>query len=317
MLSVLTGAGSTKVRINFSSLSLMQECWRKVDYSLNRNLRAQSESPATLFGSAIHKALEVYYSAPRITRNMPAGYMEIFEMIGLGHWKPEWEEETVFTAARAFVLKAEPLSPLPPEDKRSIVTGVWLLRHYFTHYVGDPFIVLSDAAGPLVERRFTLPLDCGIELFGTIDCVLQNEQTGQVLICDHKTTSQLWGFYNRCKPNHQYTTYVLGAQRCLGLTTEDFLVNAIETKAIPKTARGAGPQFARQVTTRTREDIDEFLSALTHSVREYLSLRERGDWPMSAPGPCSNYGGCQFLDICGAPQELRESVIKAKYQERT
>ena len=63
--------GRTKVRINFSSLSIMQECWRKTEYSLVRGLRSNLESPATLFGSAIHKGLEEFYLSPKQDRELP------------------------------------------------------------------------------------------------------------------------------------------------------------------------------------------------------------------------------------------------------
>jgi len=315
--------GTLKVRINFSSLAVMQECWRKVEYSLLRGLRSQFESPATLFGTAIHKALEVYYSAPRTARNLPEAFDETMRAIGVGQWQDSWANEVVFLAAQAFVLKAAPLAALPAENKHSVVTGVWLLTHYFQRYVTDPFVVLHDKEGPVVERRFSLPLGSfkhnhqhiDVELFGQIDAVLINEQTEQVLVADHKTTGQLYGFYDRVKPNHQYTAYLLGARDVLGIASNGFLVNAIEKKAIPKTARGTPPQFARQITTRTEDDFNELRSAIFHAVETFLRLRDQGHWPQTAPGPCGNYGGCPYLEVCAAPKELHETVIKAKYQE--
>lgn len=317
-------SGILRVRINFSSLSMMQECWRKVEYSLIRGLRSNLESPATLFGTAIHKGLEEYYSSPRLERNLPKNYEDIMKMIGVGRWEESWSGETVFRAARAFVLKAAPLEALPADNKRSVIVGVWILQHYFERYLGDPFVIMSDAAGPIVERRFTMPLGefafgseiISIDIFGQIDCVLRNEQSGAILPTDHKTTSQLGPqFYQRLHPNFQYTCYSLAAREVLGLDTNSFLVNALQVKDIPKTSRGSGPQFARQATDRTEEDYVEFKRAIVDSVIRYLTLQHNGHFPMSAPGSCSNYGGCQYLDVCAAPASLRDTVISAKYSE--
>ena len=195
---------------------------------------------------------------------------------------------------------------------------MWLLQHYFQHYVTDPFVVLEDSNGPITERKFTLQLHENehrvIKGFGTIDVVLRNEVTGVVLPADHKTTSQLGPtFYQRLHPNFQYTFYTLAAREVLGLDVDSFLVNAIQVKAIPKTSRGTAPDFARQVTTRTQEDFEELRSAVCYFVDLFLWNQSHDCWPQTAPGPCSDYGGCQYLDICAAPSQLRENVIKAKY----
>lgn len=312
--------GRTKVRVNFSSLSLMQECWRKAEYSLVRGLRSNLESPATLFGSAIHKALEVFYSGHTRERKIPPAYEDTLKQISFGQWLPEWEAELLFRSARAFVTKAEPLAAFPPDNKRSIQAGVWILSHYFRTYVTDPFVVMTDADGPITERKFSMPVheddETVIEGFGQIDVVLRNEQTGVILPADHKTTSQFGAqFYQRLKPNHQYTFYSWAANQVLGLNTDAFLVNALQVKDVPKTVRGSAPQFARQVTTRDEGDYDELKQALVYNVREFLKHRQAGHFPQTAPSPCSNYGGCQYLDTCAAPAQLRENIIRAKFTQ--
>jgi len=321
MLSVVTSSsGHHAVKINFSSLTILQECWRKTQYSLIRGLRNNLESPATLFGSAIHKALEVFYSADRTERKEPKDYADKMLMIGSGHWNEDWADNLLLTAAHEFVLKAAPLKALPDQNKRSLATGVWMLQHYFKKYLTDPYVIVHDSQGPIVERRFTMRIheeaNLSVDLFGTIDFVLKNEATGEILPGDHKTTSMLGTpFYQRLNPNHQYTAYTWAANEVLGLQTESFLVNALQVKEMPKTARGTPPDFARQITTRTKEDFAELKSAILTSVRELLRRQQANEFPMTAPGPCSNYGGCQFLDICSAPAQLRENIISAKFKE--
>jgi hypothetical protein len=310
--------GRQHFRINFSSLSLMQECQRKTEYSLVRKLRSNLESPATLFGTAIHKALEVYYSGQRSERILPPDYRATMDMIGVGQWQPEWSESLVFRAAAAFVEKASALRALPDTDKHSVHCGVWLLRYYFERYVDDEYTIVRDANGPMVERKFSMTLFADekiqIEMFGTIDAVMKSELTGAILITDHKTTSSLYDFYDAISPNHQYTCYLLAGREVFGFDTDSFLVNAIQKKTIPKTARGSGPDFARQVTNRTEDDFQELKDAIMLNVSIFRANMESNTWPMTAPGPCSKYGGCQFRQICASPKQLRENIITAQYR---
>lgn len=315
----LLADGRTKYRINYSSLSMMQECWRKFDYSIVRGLRNNLESPATLFGTAIHKALEVFYSGKRTERTLPPKYRELMESVGCGQWQTDWEEYLVLRAARAFVRKAQPLAQLPDDNKRSIVTGVWMLTHYFERYLTDEYVVLTDDKGPVVERGFSMQIfeDAAfeVELFGTIDAVFKSDVTGLILGCDHKTTSSLYDFYDGVKPNHQYTAYSWAINKVLGYDTDQFLVNALQVKPPPKTARGSPPDFARQVTSRNQADYDDLLFAVVTSLGMFRQLQQIGDFPMTAPGPCTKFGGCQFRDVCSAPKELQQNIIKAKFKE--
>lgn len=312
--------GKKHFRINFSSLSLMQECWRKAEYSLVRKLRSNLEGAATLFGSAVHKALEVYYSGERTERILPSDYKSTMEMIGVGQWNEEWAEFLVFRSARAFVLKAQALSSLPDTDKHSIHTGVWILRHYFERYLDDEYTIVRDAKGPIVERSFTMNLfnepTFSIDMFGTIDFVMRSELTGAILIGDHKTTSSLYDFYDMINPNFQYTAYLLAGREVLGFDTDSFLVNAIQKKAVPKRATTGGPDFARQITNRTEADYQELKDAIMLNVSIFQANMEAGTWPMTAPGPCSKYGGCTYREVCAAPKQLKENVISAKYKQQ-
>jgi len=318
MLSVTEQDGKTLVRINYSSLALLQKCARKAEYSLIRGLKPNLESPALLFGLAIHKGLEVYYSGERTERRIPDNYHSTMQMIACGQWEPDWAESLLFRAARAFVEKAQPLSELPDENDRSVSSGVYMLTHYFQKYATDEYVVLRDSYGPVVERKFTLPLfdtpSLKVDLFGQIDFVMRSDVTGQILPGDHKTAGNLYGFYDKIKPNFQYVCYSLATREVLGLDTNLFLVNALQVKKPPKTARGTPPDFARQVTECTEQDYEELRLAVYDTVTRFLDYRNTGKFPMAASGACTaNYGSCEFMPVCAAPLNLRESIITAKY----
>lgn len=309
--------GRTKVRVNFSSLDILQTCPRKAYYVLERKLKSQNESPATLYGSAIHKALEVFYSHPSKERSLPEKFLEQARLIPFGTVPSE--SHFLFDAVAAFCEVARPLSALPDSDKRSLSTGVWTLFHYFKAYVDDPYVIYADETGPYAERDFTLPFyedeSTQVELFGRIDAILVNRDTGVILPTDHKTSSIVGpDFYNRLKPSHQYTAYLLGSRLLLNKPDLDsFLVNCIQVKPEPTTSRGQPPHFPRQVTKRNDGDIAEFTDVVRECVTNFLRYRSTQMWPLGPVNSCTAYGGCQFLDVCSAPGMLRENMLKAKY----
>lgn len=319
MMSVeVDESGHTTVKINNSSLNIIMKCLRYAHYALDRNIGNKYESPATIFGTAIHEAFEVFYSAPKEERILPKGFKKNFELLAYRGEVPGSDEFLLYRAVSAFIERAAPLANLDPSDKRSIHTGVWLLAHYFETYIDDPYTVYVDEHGPVVERLLEREIysseDLTIVVFGTIDVVLQNLSNGQILVCDHKTSSIVGrDFYNRLKPNHQYTCYTWLAQKELGLQTDKFLVNCLQVKAIPKTSRGTPPQFPRQITTRTEEDVEDFRNALVHHVRSYLRCKELGAWPTGPVESCTAYGGCTYLQICSSPNSIKENIIEADY----
>lgn len=316
MLSVTREGDRTKVRVNSSSLGLIQECSRKAFYSLKEKWRPEFESPATLFGSAIHKALEVFYAGDIAERKMPK--WEVLELMSYGHRTDGDDSDLLLHSVRAFVEKADPLKELPEFDKRSIQNGVYTLYHYFKSYIDDPYVAYVDDQGPFIERPFSFTLyqdnEMWIDYFGTIDLVVRHITTGEILVCDHKTSSVVGAdFYNRLKPNHQYTGYLMGAKKVFGLTTDSFLINCIQVKAKPLTSRGTPPSFPRQVTTRDNDDYNEFTEAVVTNVSNWLRQNEYNNFPLGHTNACAMYGGCSYLTACSAPMTMRETILKAKF----
>lgn len=305
--------GKQEVHINFSSLSVIHDCLRKSQYLLLRKLKADTESEATLFGTAIHKALEHWYTLPESLRELSEKDLKLADTL-INVQDEAQSYEGALESIRQFSLKAQPLQWLGDGDKRSIHNGIKILKAYFKHYLNDGLEVVHDAKGPIVEREveFKLYEDPMVIIYyhGTIDMVVRNKISGHVMVADHKTTAALGSqFYNRIKPNHQYSGYVMAAQKCLGLDTNLFLVNGIQ---VAKTKA----EFARQTTDRNQEDFNEFTAAVVAGVYSILGAKESDNFPMSAPNSCTNYGSCPYLDICSSPASLRETIIQSKYSEQ-
>lgn len=283
---------------------------RKAYYCLDRGYRLENESDATALGSAIHKALEYWYCLPFEQRLLKPNHEALAKTFGFNSPASEPYDEGALEALRQFQISAVSLMALPEGDKRHPSNGLKILTSYFKHYASDRLRVVRDSQGPIIERKVSFRLTDTIEYFGTIDCVLEDADTGQILVCDHKTTAQLGvNFFNRLNPNHQYTGYVLAANKALNISAKGFLVNGIQ---IAKTKT----EFARQITERGPEDFKELEEATVKAINDYSLALKTGVWPMSTPGPCAEYGGCTYLDICSSPKNLRQGVIDYKYGEK-
>jgi hypothetical protein len=300
-----------------SSISVIQECLRKAQYLLDEKWKPGVEGPGLTFGSAIHAALETYYCGDPALRILPK--FDDCEAIAFGHLPAN--PGLIQQAMIRFVEKAQPLAGLPDGDKRSIPNGLWILHEYFRAYIADPYITYIDDHGPFIERKFSHRIfEDGrlvIEIFGTIDFAFQSTVDGRILTGDHKTASSLGyggqSYYDRDKPNHQYTGYVLGAQKEFGFESDEFLVNVIEVKAKPKTARGQGVSFPRQITRRDEHDFDEYRDVVMETVERYLHARETGKWSLGPVGACNSYGACSYKSVCSAPHSLRQNILAAKF----
>lgn len=312
MLELTKNGEHWHAKINYSSLDIIQTCMRKAQYMLHEKLKADSESPALTFGSAVHKALECYYQLPVDNRAFKPAWSAECERLAFGH-ECDVEPDTALAAIKCFTDAARPLASLGESDKRSIGNGIRILRAYFAQYANDRLVVHRDAAGaPLIERSFEFRM-CESELLtidyhGTVDIVLQNVDTQQIMVADHKTTSSLGReFINRARPNHQFTGYILGARRALGIDTRLFMINGIQ---VAKTKC----EFMRVVTERDEHDYQELEHSVISAVGDYIASTKHDIWPMSAPNPCSMWGGCQFIDVCSMPQAFRQNVLEARWK---
>ena len=321
MISVSAEGSKTLVKINSSSHTVIQECMRKAQLLLHQKWKSEDESPATLFGSAIHKALEVFYAGDITARTVPK--LETLERMSYGHRVDGENEILALKSFRAFAEKAKLLTPLPETDKRSLQNGAWIMHNYFKAFIDDPYVAYVDESGPFVERPFTLRIHEDetliVDIFGTIDAVMQHVTNKDIIVCDHKTSSYLnfggSSYFDRAKPNSQYTGYLMGAREVFKLDTNMFMVSIVEVKAKPKTARGSAPSFPRQLTSRDDNDYAEYKESVVYYARAYLRAIETGVWPIGPVSSCDAYGACSYRMVCSSPKELRENILKSKFKQ--
>lgn len=333
MLKVWEENGKTVFSINFSSLDVINTCGRKAYYQLACGWKSKDESAPLVFGSSIHKALEVWYSARPEARILPKSKANdkgaIAANAGLelldggenedGTKRKDFladfrdNPEGIFAACMfEFGKSMRPLANLDAGDIRSVPSGVKILNNYFKSFKDDGLEVIVDAHGPLVERQMRAVMyeDDKIKIIfhGTCDLGVINPQSGKPVIMDHKTARSVGtDFFNRIKPNHQYTGYIWLAREVLGLDVRTFCVNGLQTA---KTVHNV----ARQFTDRSDEDIAELKMAVIEACKRYKDWSDAGLWPMNSPQPCTMYGGCSFRRVCEVPQALRENILTSLFE---
>jgi len=318
MLSVAWEGPKRVVHINPSSLTLLQTCPKKSYYALTRGLVPLTKSTALDFGTGIHKALEIYYAAPREERTLPPNFKNNIMLMCQGQRLDCESSSIIYRATRGFIESAASLADLPIDDKRSIVNGGWLLGEYFESRRNDPYEVYVHNGIPMIENLIEHTIwdsaTLKIVLFGTVDCILKNMANDQLVVCDHKTASQVGAkFYNRTKPNHQYSAYILLAQRSLGLPIDNFMINCFEVKPRPKTSRGAGPNFLHIITKRSQEDLEDLILTTHYYVTQYLHWLDTEYFPHGPVDACGNYGQCTYLKVCESPENIKTNIIQADF----
>lgn len=265
--------------VNNSILDLIQICGRKALYVLSKP-ESEQKALALSFGSAIHAGLQHYYS-----KDTPGSNADLEIML------------TAFEAACDDLVKA-----VPDGEKRSIKNGKQILTHFFETYANEKWKVYTDDHGPFVERKFEVKIADNLFFFGTIDILLQNTETGELCVCDHKTTTSLGTqFATKGDVNHQLTGYVFACQQ-LGIPVKKAMFQGLQ---VAKTKCAVMRIFYE----RSEEQIAEWKNWVYHQVTVWEMMRKTNNYPMNGSGACNQLSGCQYLGVCAAPAQFREQLL--------
>ena len=264
--------------INNSGADLINTCGRKASYVFAKP-EQDITSLAANFGRSIHVGLQCFYQADRRDDNL------LEEMIA------------------AFKAAATPdILAIDNKEKRSIGNGEKILKQFFDTYREDVYEIYKDDVGPFVERQFEVDLFPGVRFFGTIDAILRNKETGELVVCDHKTTSTLGaGFPNKADVSHQLTGYVFACQ-AMGIQVTRVMFQGLQ---VAKTMC----QVLRVPAVITDDKIQEWKEWMQHTVTVWEMMSATKNYPMNGSQACTIYSGCHYLPVCSAPIRMRESIM--------
>lgn len=221
-------------------------------------------TPDTLeFGSAIHKALAVFYE-----EKMTGNKLSVKELCDLfeTHWK-----DAVANHPDIKYGKGKSFDFLRTHGRE-------LLDAYYRSLPDDPYTVLA------VEEYFEFYLEgLDVPLIGYID-LMEEDASGTIIITDWKTAAKAYTF-DEVNKNFQLTLYTM-AMKSTGFYNREILCKfdcLIKTKV---------PKFEQYYTTRNREDEQR---AITRINQTWEAITKGVFTPNDTSWKCK---GCVYQNAC-------------------
>lgn len=283
-----------------ASLHKESNCLRKVWFRMLRGLGSGTKDFKMEYGTAFHKALELYYGG---------------------------EKDVAVISKVAFQHYANPEIYIPDNDFRSVAHLVNCIMQYVAFWSGE-----CDQLKPIVadgkaqlERPFSLPLLrtelVDVLAVGTIDMIAT--MYGQRIIVDHKTTSmsQIESYLN---------SYVMSPQLMMYKMNHDLLFpdNPLDGCVINGIflSKSNKNTFRRsQVFPFSDNQIANFRMQLVAKVTDIVVAFERAiktgrvEHFMQNFSCCEEkFGMCSYLPVCSTQNdEDVESIIATNYTAKT
>lgn len=271
------------MKIDSTALTTFQMCPSKYQLRMEVGWKPRRISAALIFGKSIHAALATWYK----TSDAQKSLLAIIE---------SWDANA------------------PVDDFRSREKCAKVFLEYIKEYPQENFFIVGAPDNPMIEVPFSLDTGmfcdcphcgtvwnridgmcaCGqllepIEYGGIYDGLIKFGP--QVFVLEHKSTSMMGpGFFNQFKPNNQVSGYIWAGQQMSGLPVGGALINAIGVYAKGVT------RFERSITTRTHDEVTEWLANVQTVCSEINRAKVTGKWEMRTPS-CVLYGRCDYLDV--------------------
>jgi hypothetical protein len=190
------------------------------------------------------------------------------------------------------------------DPKRSVERGLEILSQYMIEYPDDP----KETIMP--EVRFEEEIMPNIIWRGRIDGVMKIDNT--IAIVEDKTSSW-WGeaSFTNLQNSFQVLSYLAVARRkglfeILGRQNPKILLNIIYIHE--KNFR-----WPRRFVTKFNQEIDAAWVELLKWVEQVEKMRAIDFFPAADYSICSRYGGCEYLPLRFAPEDMKKDIIEANY----
>jgi hypothetical protein len=255
------------------------QCLRMFYWRHERNMIPIAPRMPLIYGRGVHATLAAHYEGKSAGK-------------ALLEFQKIWNEE---------VTPYE--TDMSEEDsKRNPARWAETFVLYRQQYREEPFRVLN------VEAPFFLPLNDRVAIGGIIDLLI--EYLGQTMVVDHKTTSVTYpSYFASFNPNHQFSTYLLGASKILKKPVTTCYVNCIVTH---RSEMRPDKLFMRVPTTRSPAQHEMMRDEITGWWSIVQDCRRTNNWPRN-DDRCQRWaGGCDYHDLCTEIQTDYRRIIPSK-----
>lgn len=239
--------------------------WRMV-CDLTPNMKANEFKPA--FGSAIHDALEIWYTT---------GDADLMDTAFIEYWMP-------FEVVEKGIKQ---------KKIRNLQRGLQILELYRKRFPreNEPFILPE---GDKLELGFTVELEKYLYC-GKMDGLVTYDMGFHGLtVLEHKTSGAKG--YLTIYPNYQADGYMYGASQLVGEPVLGVLFNQIYHPEPTKSDHKI--EFLRELTTRSPEAMEAWRKDTIWLMDLINRCGEEKHWPKN-PGQCFAYWmACPYKDLC-------------------
>ena len=275
--------------------SLIKEsaCERRMWYRLCRGLRKRNSNHKMEYGTAVHKALESYYSDDDKEKAID---------VAIDHY--------------ADVL-------VPDKDFRDLAHLVNLLGQYFKEDTG---LTVRRDPEPLLEMRFAYPYlqtpELDVLFCGTIDFV--GTYFGRPVIVDHKSTASygIASYFASYKISPQLMFYSLMWHKLFPEDNVGCMINGLFLGRSNKNKfeRSEIFEFSKDRLDKFQAYIDDLVVRIRSKLEIYFKEpivggRDGEDIFLSNFACCeTRFGLCAFAPLCTANSAAdRESIVNMDY----
>lgn len=307
------------LQIDNSTLETYVTCPRSYEFG-NIHGRTPEPKSALVFGSAIHRGLELYYKARpnseiihAILSEFPVEDNSFASDLGLDGDSNEWRTpELAVETVLEYMVRY-------PRDRES-----WSLMNF--------------AEGPAVEIAFSLPLletkinalcpwpqnslvvgaaspdqfhinTLTVFWTGKMDLLVQSRGDSGIWVMDHKTSSIAGGqFLNDFLLSQQTLGYTWAAREMLGITPHGFILDLIMNRKPTRT--GTSRDFGRYPYAYPEWKLTEWRNDVqAHIVKLLHDLFDR-NFPKNPKWCVGKYGLCPYSTVCNINPEDRLNALQ-------
>lgn len=287
-----------------TSLELAQTCSRKYYYSMIRGIKPRRSSVHLIFGGIYATALEHFYKYRAEGQSIDDALRQVIREALIDSWEHEYDAEGQRIPGTGQPVYFDDVKKTRPNLIRTIV---WYVEQFAIETEDGIKTYHLQSGKPAVELSFTLEFDEDTLYCGHLDRVV--EFGSALYVMDQKTTGGTVGtyYFEQFKPNNQMSGYAWAGQTVLHSPVRGVIIDAAQI-AVNFT------RFERGITTRTKDELEEWRESASYTIRQTRHLTEQDKWPMNLSA-CGNYGGCPFRGLCSRSPSVRENYIKSDYTE--
>ena len=283
-----------------TSLGALKRCPRYYEYNIIEGYVSRLESIHLRFGTEYNNALATYHIALAQGKT----YEDAVLLTVRYAMTQTWDE----TLGRPWT------SDLPMKTRETLLRSIiW----YLDKFEDDPCETVVLATGEAaVELPFRIHLDILSSLTeepyllcGYLDSVVKF--CGGEWITDKKTTRYALDekYFAQYTPHNQVSQYSFAGDIAFHSLIRGVIIDAVQLGVTYS-------RFQRQQISRTKPQLEEWLSDTVIVIRQNEVYVNENHWPMNDTA-CDMYGGCPYRTVCAASPEIRPKLLENLFQKRS